>query len=141
MHPHPKEVEITRNADELANCFIRFWRKRYGTTPHIESDDLSVFSFLSKNFGLEKGSQVIEGYIASNEEWFLKQAHSPSALRKNINRVLAEYGQSIRRGAPNGIQISAPLTCDKCYGKFNWIGDPERIDRLRLCQKCNPKKA
>lgn len=141
MYPPPREVEITRTADQLSTEFMKAWRKRYGTNPHIELEDLPVFSFLAKNFGLDKGTQIIEGYVSSNDEWFIKQAHSPSALRKNINRVLAEYGQGVRRGAPNSTQISTPLTCDKCYSKFVWAGDPERLDRLRLCDKCKGKPA
>lgn len=137
MYTSPKEVEIVRNSGLIQNDYCKHWATRYHSEPFIENDDLTAFAFLAKNFGLEKGKEIVRQYLRMNDDWFLKNVHSPKVLRNNINKILPEVGKRIDQPK---ILIKTPISCDKCHEYFDWLGDPADLaiaEKLRPCPKCS----
>lgn len=140
MYTSPKEVEITRNADKINEEYCNAYNERYHVTPFIETEDLVIFSFLSKNFGLERGKAIVRHYVQMNDEWFLKQVHNAKTLRKDIQKVIAALGTKEHKAQQTvDMAIVAPLLCDKCFAAFYWCGYADELQRpthIRLCPEC-----
>ncbi len=144
MYTSPKEVEICRNSDLIRMEYEAAFVKRYHSSPFVETDDLPVFAFLSKNFGLDRGKSIVSHYVKMEDEWFCKQAHNAATLRKNINKVIADLGTREGKQQMVGtLTISTNLSCDKCFEEFLWVGNPDDLSRssyMRMCGNCRGPK-
>lgn len=131
MYTSPKEVEVVRHADLIAEAYEQAFKIRYGTIPFIEKDDAQVFSFLSKNFGLDRGKAIVAFYVSMNDDWFIKHAHNAATLRKNVQKVVADLGvREMRATQGVGLKIEITAYCDfaGCFKPFAWVGDPRGLD-------------
>jgi hypothetical protein len=140
LYTSPKEVEITRNSNLIQDAYIAAYKERYKVEPFIETEDLQVFTFLSKNFGLDRGSAIAKHYVSMQDEWFGKQAHNANTLRKNIQKVVADLGlREDKKNTSKGIVIRTSMSCDKCHTYFDFIGAAEDLARpsfARMCHTC-----
>lgn len=139
MYTSPNEVLVTKNSNLIQDAYCQAYKAKYKVEPFVETEDLVVFSFLSKNFGLERGSAIARHYLTMLEEWFLKNAHNPTVLRKNVQKVIADLGTKEASKASLGRDISTHLSCDNCHKDFIWVGNPDELARssyLRACEDC-----
>lgn len=134
MYTSPAEVQITVGSNQIQDAYVAAFKKRYGIEPFIETDDLTTFSFLCKNFGLEEGKRTVEHYLTMNDQWFVTKAHDVRSIRGNLNKIRAGMGHPKQHGE---IRMNIPLTCDKCHQPFLWLGTAEQLDKEpRLCKEC-----
>lgn len=137
MYTSLKEVEITRDAEAIREAYSEAFAARYHTPPFLEFDDGPVFSFLSKNFGKERGKKIAQHYVRMQDEWFLKNAHSAQVLKKNAAKVIADLGVwEHYRTSGRGLVIRCEVACDECGRYFQWRGDPSKVGDRRECGGC-----
>jgi hypothetical protein len=134
MYTSPAEVTITRNAGLVQDAYEAAYKKRYNSSPFIETEDLVVFVFLSKNFGLEQGKALVEHYLTMNDEWFMRQAHNPRTLRKDVNKVIADHGIKKSRNTQS-VDVAMRVWCDWCGADTI----ASEADEFRLCTSCRQR--
>lgn len=134
MYTAPAEVQIVVGSNQIQDAYMAAFNKRYGVDPFVETDDLTTFSFLSKNFGMERGREIVTHYLTMNDQWFLTKAHDVRSIRGNINKILAGLGKPT---ANEQIRMAIKLTCDSCFKPFKWTGSTDELNnKPRLCSEC-----
>lgn len=132
-----EEVTQVKHAGLIQDEFSKAYEKRYHVKPFIEAEDLQIFQFLAKTFGLDRGRQIVFHYVKMNDDWFLKTAHQAKNLRKDFHKVNAALG--LKQGGAeesSHIRIKTTLYCDKCHVPFEWAGSPTDIERPSFGRFC-----
>lgn len=138
MYTGIKEVEIEKSSELIKDHFQAAYRKQFKVAPFLEDTDNAAFSFLSRNYGLEKSRVIIDAFVRMQDKWFIENGYSPGVIRKNINKILIAAGSRLNAAETQGtdLRIATDILCDCCGEYYRWVGWSRDLEKPRYCEAC-----
>lgn len=134
-------VEELKEQNRLLDLYVKHHQIRYKARPVFPpgTAHLTLLKDLKK-MANEKAGALIEHYFKMEDPWFKTQCHSLDCLKKNLNKVNADYEQrSVKMTHNEKIRIEFLRVCSKCLKSQKWVGSPEEVDN-DVCGECRNLK-
>lgn len=115
------------------NCYERHYKAKF-IFP-LGNAHLTLIQDIKKQ-AQDRTAALIEHYFKVKEQWFSQQNHSLECLKKNLNKVNADYEKRSQMTQTSETFIKSWLSCDKCFKHFWWVGNPHKLEGPRICEEC-----
>lgn len=133
-------VHELQESNFLVRLYLECYEKRYKAkfVFPLGNSHLTLIQDIQK-MAKDRTPQLIEHYFKMNEPWFKSQTHSLECLKKNLNKVNADFEQrGMKVTSAEPVKVQFFRTCIKC-GEHNlqtaFVAEMERVE---ICDKCSP---